>query len=88
MSVTGTRVSVGTSAVAVATADADGSHITIRHAGSAQRAVWIGGSTVAAGTGWRLAAGEERSFDLAGNETIYAIAAAGTTTVEVLGNRG
>jgi hypothetical protein len=84
MAITATRVSVGSTAVALNTASGMAGTLTVRN-GS-----WIGGdgvvlgpSDVTATTGYDLRAGESVSIPLKANDVLYAIAGAGAGTVLV-----
>lgn len=80
-----TRVSVGTSAVNLVTADnADlsvGSALTLRNTGSTS--IYLGGASVTTGTGFEIKTNESFSINTNGN-ALYAISASGTNLVHVL----
>lgn len=82
MAIAGSRVTIGTAATALFTADSDSSFVTVTNTGAA--AVDLGGSAVVSAAGYNLAVNETlRNFPLAAGEVLYAIAAV-SGTVQVL----
>jgi hypothetical protein len=60
-----------------------GSSLTVRNR-DASASVYLGGSTVATGTGFELLAGESLPMDVGRGEDVYAICAASTVVCHVL----
>lgn len=83
MSVSGARVNVTGTATALFTADADASSVLVRNKDAAE-IVALGASTVTYAAGFRLAAGESVSLDLAAGEVLYAISDGTTVECDVL----
>lgn len=88
MAASGRRVTVTTSPTRLDTADKSQDHqsgdtIVLRNT-DASASVDIGGASVASGSGFELVAGAGLSYDLAGSDGLYAIAASGTVRVDVL----
>jgi len=50
--------------------------------------IFLGGSTVTTGTGFRLPAGTQFPLDLAHHDAVYGIVASGTQPLQVLRTRG
>jgi len=83
MAVSGARVAVATTAVAL-NSDVDsvaGTALVVRNTGAG--AVDVGGASVTSGTGYRLAANESVTVNLSSGEVLYAVADT-TATVHVL----
>ncbi len=81
------QISVTTAATPIVVAGDSNSIVThrgalVRNAGAAS--VWLGGATVAAGTGLELPAGASLPLATTSPDTLYAIAASGTVRVDVL----
>jgi hypothetical protein len=85
MAITGSRVSVAVAATALSTADADGSTVLVKNAGSSS--IFLGGAAVTIATGYELLAGESVAVQMAATETLYGIVAASTVTAHVLEGR-
>lgn len=84
MAVDGRRVTVGTSATRLDTADTDsvsGKSITVK---PDTTAIDLGDDTVTSGSGFEVAGDATLTVDLASGEELYGIAASGTVTVHVL----
>lgn len=80
MAVTASRVTVGTSAVALNTIGTGGTTLRIKNT-DVTNAVDLGASTVAAGTGYPLAAGETISVVANSGDSLYAVRSAGADVV-------
>ncbi len=81
MSVASAAVTVGTSAVAANSADADPQSIEIYNNGSV--AIYWGPSDVTTSSGVPIAAGGSRAFDLGAGEVIYLISGTAGQNVRV-----
>jgi hypothetical protein len=80
------RVTVGTSATKLTTADSgrqSGSRLHVRNP-SATVSVFLGGSAVTAGTGYELPPGASVAITLDADEEVFAAVAVGTLDVHVL----
>jgi uncharacterized Zn-binding protein involved in type VI secretion len=85
MAVVASRVSVGTTPTALNADSSDPVSGTVIVITNGATAVDIGGSTVATGTGYPLAAnGVVGPIPLTAGEVVYGVTAAGTSTVSVL----
>ncbi|HEY7822348.1 MAG TPA: hypothetical protein VIG24_05925 [Acidimicrobiia bacterium] len=85
MAVRGTRVSVGTTAVAIlreTTGRSRGSGAVVKNLGTVD--LDLGGPSVATGAGLPLPAGESISVELEPSESLWAVAASGTVSVALL----
>lgn len=84
MAITATRVSVGSTAVALNTATATAGTLTVRN-GSwlGPDTVVLGPSDVTASTGYELRSGETVSIPLKANDVLYAIGGGGAGAVLV-----
>lgn len=85
MAAVGSQVSVTTTATRLDTSTAAGmgrSSLMVRNMGTVT--IDLGGSTITAGTGFQLRAGESLSIDIASSDPIFGIVASGTATVHVL----
>lgn len=80
MSVTVNRVTVSTTAVALNAVGSSGTTLKIKNT-DATNAVDLGTSTVTAGTGYPLAAGETITLDADPGDGVYAIRSAGADVV-------
>lgn len=81
------RVSVGTTATALADAgrDRDGFTVNVQNPTGSGATVYVGGSDVSTTDyGYALAAGTEVAVELLKGEALYGIVASGTLTVNVL----
>lgn len=91
MAVEHTRVSVGTSATAVyahpKASDSSSGDFTQKYVTLTCVADYVvGGAGVTAATGFRIAAGGAFSVALEPGETLYAVVASGSQTVDVIAN--
>lgn len=84
MAASGTRVTVSTTAIALATGSASGTATLVRNRGTSP--VYLGGSGVTTATGFQVDAGDIVSIELGPLEIVYAIAAAGSHVCHVLRN--
>lgn len=83
MAVSAARVTVSTTPVALNTADSAGGRLILKNISA--NAADLGPSTVAAGTGFDLAAGATQSVDIDAGEVVFAIrSAAADATIAVL----
>ncbi len=80
-SITPAQVTVTTSATLIKAADASRKSVTVQNVGSAD--VFLGGSGVATGDGYKLAAGSAFTFS-GTSAAIYGIVASGTCDVHVI----
>lgn len=83
MAISGTRVTVGSAATALFTADSDASHVTLRSRAAATN-IDIGGPTVAVGAGFELQPGDSLTVPLTVGEVLYAIHATGGARLDVI----
>ena len=82
MAVTASRIAVGATAVALNTATAAATTLTIRN-DSSYFAVVLGPATVTATNGYALRGGEQVSIPLITNDVVFAIAGSGTDFANV-----
>lgn len=85
--VTAARVACTTSATAVFANTADNLSRRVLVRNPTANSVYLGGSTVASGTGFELAAGDAMSTVLEGGDTLYCISASGSNTVHTFVSR-
>lgn len=87
MPISTASVSVGVAATQLSVADrggtAEGQSVLVKNpAGGAL--VYLGGSDVTTAAGFPLEAGASASFDISGDDVLFAVVAVGTQTVNVL----
>lgn len=80
MALTHARVTVSTTAVVLNTASTGGARLTVRNT-DATNGADLGSSTVTAGAGYRLLAGQTLTVQMVGGEVLYAIRSAGADVV-------